>query len=59
MRMEGWWKNVGKPGDAAHSLSPSRINSGELLDLHKQLRHENGGLKLQLAAKQVRCAAQH
>jgi len=40
-------------------LSPSRMirspsSVGELVDQHTQLRHEAGGLKLQLAAKQVR-----
>jgi hypothetical protein len=40
-------------------LSPSRMIRSpsaviELVDQHKQLRHEAGGLKLQLAAKQVR-----
>lgn len=51
-----------KEGDQSPApiLSPSRMiiqspsSVGELVDQHQQLLHEAGGLKLQLAAKQVR-----
>jgi hypothetical protein len=51
--MQEWLvKSPGKAPLPEGPLSPR--SSNEIIDAHKQLRHEVAGLKLQLAMKQVR-----